>query len=141
MNGEITEKVVELGRKYNSLKERLGDLKFLTDPAFALEITEGLAFVRSELVAIGAAFRLEDNTIIIKSDFIVSFLEPNFPTLTFSKRSFPDLKNPEIVRKIALSCGLSQWIFLASQLKNETEREEFLKTCSRIVGQQTRKND
>ncbi len=141
MGSEITEKVVELGRKYSALKDLLVDLKFLTSPAFSLEAMESLGFIRSELVSLGAAFRLDDNSIIIKSDYIIAFLDPNLPRVSLSKRAAPDLKNPDVVEKIALSCGLSQWLFLANQLDSEAEREEFLKSCARIVGQQSKKNN
>lgn len=141
MGQEITEKVVELGKKYSELKDLLADLKFLTSPSFSAEAMDALGFIRAEMVSIGAAFKLEDNSIIIKSDYIIAFLEPNLPRISLSKRAPPNLKDPAVVEKIALSCGLSQWVFLASQLETDAEREEFLKTCARIVGQQAKKNN
>ena len=54
---------------------------------------------------------------------------------SLSKRAAPNLKDPAVVERIALGCGLSQWIFLAKQLKSDAERGEFLKTCAKIAGQ------
>lgn len=139
MSEQIVVRVQQLGKQYDEIKGSLVDLKFLTTPGYALDLMAKLDFIRAELVSIGAAYRLEDNSIIIRSEFIISFLEPNFPSFSLTKRQAPDLKDKEMIEKIALTCGLSQWLFLANQLPEEQDREEFLKACARIVGEQARK--
>ena len=139
MSEQILVRVQQLGKQYDEIKASLTDLKFLTTPGYALDLLSKIEFIRSEMVAIGAAYRLDDNSIIIRSEFIIGFLEPAFPAFQWSKRETPDLKNQKVIEKIALTCGLSQWLFLANQLPDHEDREEFLKACARIVGEQAKK--
>ncbi len=135
----IVQIVQALGKRYESVKNALDDFRLLTSPAMAKDALDELCKIREELVDVNAAYLLEDGSIIVKSDYIISFLEPNFPHFALSKRKTPDLKNPEIVEKIALTCGLTQWLFLANQIVDPQEKEEFLKTCAQIVADRTRR--
>lgn len=135
----LTQQVKTLGKKYAEVKKQLDGFQLLTSPELGRSCLEKLDRIREELVEIKAAYRLDDGSLVIKSDLILSFLEPNFPHMAISKRPNPDLSDPNIVKQIALGCGLTQWLFLANQIVDPTSKEKFLKSCVQIVANETKK--
>ncbi|WP_370261285.1 hypothetical protein [Limnobacter sp.] len=138
MDEPLILEVQALGKRYAELKKQMVDFRLFTQPRFGQDLLDEIHSVRSRMVDLGAAIPLEDGSIIVKTEFIIAFLQPDLPELSFARRNAPDLSNPEVVEKIALSCGLNQWMFLASRLPTEEQREDFLRQCAKIVSDKTR---
>lgn len=136
---EIRDEVKRLGKEFQTIRSKLSDLRMLSDPGYCDEFTQSIARIRNCLVELGAAYRLDDGNIIIRSRYIVSFFEPDFVRGDTSYGRDMDLSDPEVVQRVALTCGIKQWLFLAEQIKNKEEREQFLRNCARIVAEHSKR--
>lgn len=124
-------KIKTLGARFEQLRKQLSDFRTLTNRKYLNELLGELDAVRSELVEMDSASLLDDGTLIIRTEFLVPFLNPSASDLPITGNRNLDLNDPGVIRRVALHCSIEQWQFLSKRLPNDAAREEFIKACVR----------
>ncbi|WP_370261277.1 hypothetical protein [Limnobacter sp.] len=135
MDNADLELIKTLGRRFGATLRKLGDFKVLIDPGHLSRALAELEDIRAELKRMNVAHTLKDGSLVIRTDYIIPFLKPDAERPMGIGNKTLDLKDPDTIRRVALNCGLSHWVFLAKQLDTEEERQAFLEACVKILGE------
>ncbi len=126
------EQIKALGKRFEAVMKGLADFRILTNKSYLSKHLDELEQIKKTLDELGAASILKDGSLIIRTELLLPFLNPDATNFNFSNRSI-DLSDPEIVEKVALNCGLNQWLFFAKRLPTEEEQKKFLQACVKAV--------
>lgn len=129
-------KIKNLGARFEQLRKQLSDFRTLTNKKYLTELLNELDLIRSELIRMDGANLLDDGTLVIRTEFLVPFLNPSAPDQVARNPQILDLTDPEFIRKVVLNCSMDQWIFFSKRLPEGSERDQFLKACVRELKKQ-----